>query len=128
PAMLQAMLNTGEQTEVEAALDGLLARDLLVPADGGTYTFRHILFRDVAYATLTRAERIRLHVAMADWLEAFAADRADTYVELIAYHYREAAQLARHTTVPLGVPVDTARAARFLERAGELASLAGALL
>jgi hypothetical protein len=47
------------------------------------YTFRH-LFRDVAYGTLTRSERIRLHTQVAIWLENFAADRLDEFTELIA--------------------------------------------
>jgi class 3 adenylate cyclase len=127
PAALQA-LGIGSQTEVEAALGGLLARDLIVPAEGGAYAFRHILFREVAYGTLSRAERIRLHAALAQWLERFAAQRLDEFTELIAYHWREAAQLARHSAVPLDAPVDTARAVHFLERAGELASRVGAYI
>jgi hypothetical protein len=132
PATLHALLAAREPLELEAkleaALDDLLARGLMVSTDGGAYTFRHILFRDVAYNTLARAERIRLHTAVAEWLEAFAADRADEYVELIAYHWREAAQLARYTAVPLGVCVDITRAVRFLERAGVLAGRSGTLL
>jgi hypothetical protein len=126
--MLQILLPTGEQAEVEAVFGSLLAHDLIVPEEGGAYAFRHILFRDVAYGTLSRAERMRLHAAAAEWLEAEAAGRVDEFVELIASHWREAAQLARHSAVTLGVPVDTARAVRFLERAGEQAGRAGALL
>ncbi len=64
---------------------------------------------------------------MAAWLEEFAAGRLDEFVELIAYHAREAALLARQAAVPLDVPaVDGPRAVRFLERAGEVASRAGA--
>src|SRR5262249_56216832 len=116
---LQAMLATSsEPIAIEAALDGLLARGLLVPADGGAYTFRHILFRDVAYATLTRAERIRLHTAVADWLEAFAADRTDAYVELIAYHWRGGAPRPPPPAVPPARREGTAPAARLPLRAG----------
>ena len=101
-----------------------------MPAEGAeddAYTFRHILFRDVAYGTLARAERVRLHVAVAEWLEAYASDRLDEFVELLAYHYREAATLARQAAVPLGVEVDTARAVHYLVRAGTLASRSGLL-
>jgi class 3 adenylate cyclase len=124
---LQAALPTRDPAAIAGALEGLLAHDVVAPAEGeaGAYTFRHILFRDVAYATLARAERARLHLAVAAWLEAFAADRLDEFVELLAYHEREAAMLAAQSVVPLEVPVDAARAVRYLERAGELASHAG---
>jgi hypothetical protein len=125
-ATLKAMLEPAESAEVDLALDGLLAHDLVAPARGDTYTFRHLLIRDVAYGTLSRAERIRLHAAVSAWLEEFAAGRLDEFVELIAYHAREAVMLSRQAAVPLDVPVDTIRAVRFLERAGEVASHAGA--
>ncbi|HEX9038347.1 MAG TPA: adenylate/guanylate cyclase domain-containing protein [Ktedonobacterales bacterium] len=120
------MAPSAESAEVEPALEGLLARDLIMPADAGTYAFRHILVREVAYNGLSRGERIRLHLAVARWLEAFAADRMDEFVELLAYHYAEAAQLARQAAVLLEPPVDVAQAVRYLERAAALASQAGA--
>jgi hypothetical protein len=127
PPTVRAALPGHDPAAIATALDGLVARDVVAPADAevGAYTFRHILFRDVAYASLARAERVRLHLAVAAWLEAFAADRLDEFVELLAYHEREAATLAAQSVVPLGVPVDAARAVRYLERAGELASHAG---
>jgi len=127
PAMLQAVLADAQPPEIDAALDGLLAHDLLVEAGGGAFSFRHVLNRDVAYGTLSRAERIRLHGKIAAWLEAYAADRLDEFTELIAYHYREAVLLARRAAVPLELPIDPARAVHYLERAGELAGHAGAL-
>ncbi len=128
PAMLEAVLGPSTSGEIDAAVDGLSARDLIMPVEGGAYTFRHILFRDVAYGTLSRAERVRLHARVAAWLEAFAGDRLDQFVELIAYHYREAALLARQSAVPLDLPIDPARAVHFLKRAGKLASYAGAFV
>ena len=126
---LVAALPERDPAALTAALEGLVARDLVTPAVGEdeVYTFRHILFRDVAYGTLTRAERVRLHVAVARWLEAYAHDRQDEFVELLAFHYREAATLARQSAVPLTVEVDVARAIHYLVRAGELASRAGLL-
>jgi hypothetical protein len=76
---------------IEAVADRLIDKDLIRPGAGDTLTFRHILFREVAYQTLTRAERGRLHAAAAAWVEALASDREDALAELIAYHYREAA-------------------------------------
>jgi class 3 adenylate cyclase len=128
PATLVSLLNLSASATVEAALEGLLARDLITPAADGTYAFRHILIRDVAYSTLARSERIRLHTAVAVWLEQFAVGRVDEFVGLIAYHYREAALLARQSAVSLTRPPDTARALYFLERAGEIASRTGAFV
>jgi class 3 adenylate cyclase/tetratricopeptide (TPR) repeat protein len=127
---LVAALPERDPSAITTALEGLLLRDLVTPAEegeGDAYTFRHILFRDVAYGTLARAERVRLHVAVAHWLEAYARERLDEFVELLAYHYREAATLARQAAVPLGVDADTARAVRYLVRAGALATHAGML-
>ena len=134
PDMLRALVSVGTGGEpaavedLDAALGDLLARDLIAPTEDGQYTFRHLLFRDVAYGTLPRAERIRLHAQVAAWLEHFAADRLDEFTELIAYHYREAAVLARQSAVAVPLPVDAARAVRFLVRAGEMASQTGAFL
>ena len=36
----------------------------------GAFTFRHIVIREVAYATLPRAERVRAHLRFARWLIA----------------------------------------------------------
>jgi class 3 adenylate cyclase len=129
PATLRAMLaapGEPEPNDVDSALDSLVARDLILPIEDGAFTFRHGLIRDVAYGRLARAQRIRLHLAAAAWFEHFAGGRLDEFVELIACHERDAAQLARQSTVLPSVPVDTTRAVRLLERAGELAGRAGA--
>ena len=125
-ATLHVVLDTLEPIELESALDGLLVQDLIVRGGGGTFRFRHILIRDVAYGTLSRAERVRLHGKIAAWIEMFAADRLDEFTELIAYHYREAVMLARQSTIPLELPIDPSRAVHYLERAGLLASRSGA--
>jgi hypothetical protein len=128
PDMLRALASEPSPEGLESTLGDLRAHDLIVPAEDGLYAFRHILVRDVAYGMLTRAERIRLHTLVAAWLESFAADRLDEFTELIAYHYREAVVLSRQSAVLVALPVDAARAVRFLMRAGELASHSGAFL
>lgn len=126
-ALLHAVLDNYSQHEIELALDDLLARDMLVPAEGETLAFRHILIRDVAYGTLSRAERIRLHSKLAAWLEQSAGERLDVFAELIAYHYREAVLLARQSAVPRAMPTETERAIHYLKRAAAATSRAGAL-
>jgi hypothetical protein len=127
PTTLAAVVHNLGQTEIDVAIEGLVARDLAVPGEGDAYTFRHVLIRDVAYGTLSRAERIRMHAAIAAWLEGYVADRLDEFVELVAYHYREAVLLSRRSSVPLPLPFDPPRAVDFLRRAGQLASQAGAI-
>mgnify|MGYP001214897462 CR=1 FL=1 len=126
PAIVQAVLGDLGSRDLDAAIDDLLARDLIVPDEAGAFTFRHILIRDVAYGTLARAERARMHLGVATWLEDFAQDRFDEYVELIAYHYREALLLGRRSGTTSAVAVDVARAVAALVRAGEIAGRAGA--
>jgi class 3 adenylate cyclase/DNA-binding XRE family transcriptional regulator len=126
PAIVQAVLGNLGSRDLDAAIDDLLARDLIIPDEAGAFAFRHILIRDVAYGTLARAERARMHLGVAIWLEDFAQDRYDEYVELIAYHYREALLLGRRSGGFRAVTVDVARAVAALEQAGEIAGRAGA--
>ncbi|HZR44331.1 MAG TPA: adenylate/guanylate cyclase domain-containing protein [Ktedonobacteraceae bacterium] len=123
--LLEVMMENSSEREISSALDGLVARDMIVQVDDLTYDFRHILLRDVAYSTLSRAERIRLHSKIALWLETFAAAHLDAYIELIVYHYTEAIQLARQSAVPVALPFNKENAALLLARAGVLAGHIG---
>jgi len=125
-ATLHVVLDTLEPTALESALNGLLAQDLIVAGERGRFRFRHILIREVAYGTLSRAERVRLHGKIAAWIETSAGDRLDEFTEMIAYHYREAVVLVRQSAIPLELPIDPSRAVHYLERAGLLASRSGA--
>jgi DNA-binding SARP family transcriptional activator len=51
--------------------------------------FKHALTREVAYASLPKARRARLHAGFADWLERFGEGR-DEHAALLAHHYAEA--------------------------------------
>jgi class 3 adenylate cyclase len=108
---------------VAAAVEDLLDRDLVRAASRGAVTFRHILIREVAYHTLPRAERARIHGAAGRWLDAEAGrtGREDELAELVAFHLREAVQLGSL----LGEPVspDLKRlAVTWLRRAAEAAA------
>ena len=78
----------------ESTCGSLIDKDLIRPSGADSYVFRHILIREVAYQTLPRAARARLHAGAARWIEASAEGREDAVAELIALHYREAATLA----------------------------------
>jgi DNA-binding SARP family transcriptional activator len=55
------------------------------------YAFKHVLVRDVAYASLPIARRVRAHAEASLWIEAVAGDRLKEFIELIAFHDVEAA-------------------------------------
>ncbi|MEV0176121.1 AAA family ATPase [Streptomyces sp. NPDC050803] len=75
------------EDELESALREAVGRQLLVPGDGGTYSFRHALAREAVYADLLPGERARLHGAFARLL-ADRPRRAETAAER-AHHHRE---------------------------------------
>ena len=90
----------------------------LYPGDDG-FRFNHMLIRDVAYTSMPKELRSRLHAHLADWLYGHADDRLTGQDELVAYHLEEAHRLG----VELGRRDDdlALRAARLLQRAGERA-------
>jgi predicted ATPase len=54
------------------------------------FRFRHQLLRDVAYASLSKADRAELHERFAAWLEAKTGNRAEGFEEISGYHLQEA--------------------------------------
>ena len=78
-----------------------IRRDLLVEADeralgsGRVFRFKHVLIRDVAYSTVPKAERSRLHDRYGRWLEASLGDRRHEIADIIAFHAEQAFLLAR---------------------------------
>ena len=81
---------------VEPELDALETRDLIRRKATSSlvgereYVFKHALTRDVAYGSLTKARRARLHAAFAGWLER-RGDGRDERAQLLAHHYAQAA-------------------------------------
>ncbi len=55
------------------------------------YAFKHALTREVAYASLLKARRARLHAEFAAWLERFG-DGRDDLAPFLGHHYAEAAR------------------------------------
>jgi class 3 adenylate cyclase/tetratricopeptide (TPR) repeat protein len=84
-----------------ALLRDAIRRDLLVEADeralgsGRVFRFKHVLIRDVAYSTVTKTERSRLHDRYGRWLETTLGDRRHEIADIIAHHAEQAFLLAR---------------------------------
>src|SRR5439155_17492197 len=110
-----------------ALCDNLVDRDLIRPAEGDRYAFRHILIQEVAYGTLPRTERARLHGAAARWGESIAGEREVALAEVLAFHYREAAVLYTALEPNTEATQQTRKqAARWLLKAADVAAAAGA--
>jgi class 3 adenylate cyclase/tetratricopeptide (TPR) repeat protein len=122
-----AALEVGEATRIQQLCENLVDRDLIRPTEGDRYTFRHILIQEVAYGTLPRAERARLHAQAARWGESIAGDREVALAEILAFHWREAAVLYR-ALEPGSEQADLTRhkAAQWLLRAADVAAAAAA--
>ncbi|HYM97535.1 MAG TPA: AAA family ATPase, partial [Candidatus Sulfotelmatobacter sp.] len=107
--------------------ENLADRDLVRPADGDRYSFRHILIQEVAYGTLPRSERARLHAEAAHWVESATEGHEAAMAEILAFHYREAAVLLT-ALEPAAESTATARrmAAKWLLKAADIAVAAGA--
>jgi len=89
------------------------------------YAIKHALTREVAYASLPRARRARLHAGFAAWLERFTGDSGDAYAPLLAHHYAEAVRPEDVDLAWSGAEAELARlrakAVLWLRRAAELA-------
>jgi tetratricopeptide (TPR) repeat protein len=91
----------------EATADGLL-----LPASpaGTRYRFRHALIREALVAEVSAGDRVRLHHAIGEAIEAIHHPLVDPYVDALAFHFVRA--------VPAG---DWQRAVRYATAAGDRA-------
>jgi class 3 adenylate cyclase/tetratricopeptide (TPR) repeat protein len=121
---VEALLPNELRERVGERLLALVRKDLIRPqravlAGEEEFRFRHVLIREAAYESLSKAVRADLHERFADWLQALAGERTAEYEELLGYHLEQAflysAELAR---------VDD-RVRRIGLRAGERLATAG---
>ncbi|HJP88863.1 MAG TPA: adenylate/guanylate cyclase domain-containing protein [Candidatus Limnocylindrales bacterium] len=115
------------ELDATTGVDDLIDRELVRLGIRGEVTFRHILIREVAYNTLPRAERARIHGTAGRWFadEAAARGRVDELAELIAFHLREAVTIGSLTGDPVA-PELAALAVEWLRRAAEAAAAGAA--
>jgi hypothetical protein len=88
------------------------------------YAIKHALTREVAYASLAKARRARLHAAFAAWLERTGGGR-DEHAPVLAHHLAEAARAEDADLAWAGEEAELEglrkRAAFWLRRAAHLA-------
>ncbi len=88
-----ALRRLAQVDDLDAALRTLRRREFVHEALSSTiagqteYAFKHVLIRDVAYASLPRAERGRAHAETAAWIEDTSGERTGELAELLARHY-----------------------------------------
>src|SRR5439155_5512836 len=76
---------------LEPQIQRLVRASLIVPADSGRrYRFRHTLAQEVAYDTLSFAQRRRLHGRLASYMEEAHASDLDALAGVIFHHYDRA--------------------------------------
>ncbi len=114
-------LSSGES--VEPPLEDLQLRDLVVQQSRSSlsnetaYRFKHVLIRDVAYASLSKSARADHHARFAEWLGERAGDEL---LEIRAYHLDHAASLL--SELDGAPPAELAQtAAEALQEAGRRA-------
>src|SRR5690349_2475738 len=113
--------------DASAGVDDLIDRELVRLGIRGEVTFRHILIREVAYNTLPRAERARIHGTAGRWFatEAETRGRVEELAELVAFHLREAVTIGSLTGD--AVPDElSALAVEWLRKAAEAAAAGAA--
>jgi class 3 adenylate cyclase/tetratricopeptide (TPR) repeat protein len=100
-------------------LEALEREEFLVrdPDRRDVWRFRHEMLRDVAYESLAKRERLRLHLQVADGMSV--SDEADRHQHVVAHHLYQAARASMDLD-----PNDRSlpdRAVKALARAGDLA-------
>jgi class 3 adenylate cyclase/tetratricopeptide (TPR) repeat protein len=115
---------------VEPELRVLEERDFIRRRPGSAiegereYAVKHAVTREVAYASIPKARRARLHAAFAAWLERFGGGR-DEHAPLLAHHFAEAARAEDADLAWAAEEQELERlreqAASWLERAARLA-------
>ncbi len=98
---------------LSAHLLSLVRKELVRPyeaefAGEDAYRFRHLLIRDAAYQSLSKADRAQLHERFASWLEGRLGGADEDYEEILGYHLEQ----AYRCRVELGSPDDGQKGAK----------------
>lgn len=87
----------GEQ-ELDTTLRQIVDSNLMFQhgsAPNSSYVFKHILVQEVAYETMLRDKRLKLHGAIAEALEKRFQSEVNTRPEVLAHHYDKAGNTAK---------------------------------
>lgn len=99
---LQGLLELAGDLDSETVfrtIETLIQHDFIVEAEKSmrspvpqdrTFSFKHILIRDVVYNNIPRTRRSQNHARLAVWIEQKTGENAEQFAELLAYHYKQA--------------------------------------
>jgi class 3 adenylate cyclase/tetratricopeptide (TPR) repeat protein len=112
---VSAVVALAGRDDADELLASLARRDLL-QLERDEFSFKSELIREIAYGTLTKAERARRHAALAPLL----GQRGESAVDQQAHHLATAAELVAEIGAVTGVPgdVDRQAVAALLRAAG----------
>ncbi len=142
-ALIELAVGLSRETILNA-LTALTYRDFIVestrmrsPVDQeGSFSFKHVLIRDVVYNNIPRMRRSLEHARIALWYECQNSEQKEAHVEFLAYHYQQALlnwslgfsltvadfeQLAAPVSAPLTREELRQRAIKYLMIAGDQA-------
>jgi len=94
PATIVDIFPVEEEREaLPGELRLLVSRDIFELVSGGRadFSFRHAIFREVAYGLMPSDVRAQLHLRLAEWYEASDVDAA-TIAPLLAHHWGRAVE------------------------------------
>ncbi|MGH2627449.1 MAG: ATP-binding protein, partial [Anaerolineales bacterium] len=117
---LGALRSLSGDTDVGDAIEALERKEFIQdgrqPALPGEreYSFKHVLIHEVAYGSLPRGARGRMHQQVGEWLERASRPRLSEALDLLAHHFQEAATLT-------GSEQSRRRAGTYLRQAAESA-------
>jgi class 3 adenylate cyclase/tetratricopeptide (TPR) repeat protein len=121
-ALLAAVARLPER-ELDGQLNGLLESGLLIAPRSTlqrTYSFKHALVRDAAYASLLRKDRAALHLTIAELLEEAFPEIADGQPEVVAHHFEAAKDIDRAALYLIRAAELSAKRSGFVEAAAQL--------
>ena len=120
---IAAVFQLADRSDAPQLLDRLAERDL-IELDDEDFHFKSDLIHEIAYGTLTKAERARRHARVAPILDA----RGETEIDQVAHHLATAAELVGELGTVPGVPVRRARAGGRRARARRRPRRAGGVV
>lgn len=97
-----------EPNTIEETVRTLVGKELLIHkrrssvAGEEEFTFRHILIRDVAYASIPKSQRWQQHARVARWMAQIGGNRQREFADFIAHHWLQVVNLRQE----LGLPPD----------------------
>ena len=125
PAPLEQLLDGAQPS-----YDLLEERDFIRRRPGSSFpgerefAIKHALTREVAYASLPKARRARLHASLAEWMDR-SREARDEYAAILGHHYAEAVRPEDADLAWAGADKELEelrrKALHWLERAADLA-------